>query len=99
MLRDLTHRLQEKDERIEQLLQRLDLLLRRTYGHRAETIDMSQLRLAFAEILTEPALPSAVEDPAQRAVREAFGSEPKPEERKPKRKGHGRSRLPEHLQR
>jgi len=99
MLRDMTLRLQEKDDRIEQLLQRLDLLLRRTFGHRAEAIDTRQLRLAFAEILTEPASSLAVEEPAQRAVREAFGPESKPEERRKNSKGHGRGRLPGHLTR
>lgn len=96
MLRDMTRRLHEKDHRIEQLLHRLDLLLRRTFGRRAEAIDTSQLRLAFAELLTEPAAP-AVEEAAQRAVQEAFGPEPKQEELKRTSKGHGRSRLPAHL--
>ena len=100
MLRDLTQRLQDRDRRIESLLHRLDLLLRRTFGHRAETVDTAQLRLAFAEVATEPAGQEAMAEPAQRAMQEAFlGPEPKPGTLHRRPKGHGRSRLPAHLTR
>jgi transposase len=97
MLRDLTRRLEDRERRIETLLHRLDVLLRRTFGHRAETVDPAQLRLAFVEVAAEPPDPAA-EEPAQRALREAFlGPEPTPGTVRPPRKGHGRSRLPAHL--
>ncbi len=48
LLREANRRLREQDRRIEQLLQRLDLLLHHIFGRRAEKIDTSQLRFAFA---------------------------------------------------
>jgi transposase len=109
MLRDMTQRLEERERRIETLLHRLDQLLRRTFGHRAETVDVNQLRLAFADVAretesdTEAAAPpteGTADGSAERAVKEAFlGPPPDPATIKPHRKGHGRRRLPEHLRR
>jgi transposase len=102
MLRDMTQRLEERERRIETLLHRLDQLLRRTFGHRAETVDVNQLRLAFADVAreTEGEAEAAADGPAERAVQEAFlGPPPDPATIKPHRKGHGRRRLPEHLRR
>lgn len=96
LLREANRRLREQDRRIEQLLQRLDLLLHHIFGRRAEKIDTSQLRFAFAELIKQPRPPE--EEPAERAVREAFfGEEPAAEKLRHKARPHGRSRLPEHL--
>mgnify|MGYP006273589563 CR=1 FL=1 len=69
----------------EQLKHRLDLLLKRIYGPRADKIDPNQ-KLMFEEQTPEPV-------PAP--------SEPEPEYKlvKPLKKGHGRKFLPENLRR
>lgn len=109
MLRDLAKRLQDQDQRIVTLTHRLEQLLRRTFGHRAETVDVNQLRLAFADLVREvdgeaeataPLTGGPADGPAERAVKEAFlGPLPDPATIKPRRKGHGRRPLPEHLRR
>jgi len=96
MVREMTQHIQEQNRRIEQLTHQLDLLLRRTFGHRAETVEESQLRLAFAELAREgeePVLPVP-----QIEAENLLGPPPEPGSIKP-RKGHGRGRLPEHLRR
>jgi transposase len=96
MVREMTQRLVEQDRRIAGLMHQLDLLLRRTFGHRAETVDANQLRLAFADLAREgdepvpPVLPTAADD--------FLGTPPKPGSIR-RHKGHGRGRLPEHLRR
>jgi len=69
----------------EQLKHRLDLLLKRIYGPRADKIDPNQ-KLLFEEQLPEP-VPAPLE--------------PEPEYKllKPLKKGHGRKFLPENLRR
>lgn len=103
MLRDLTVQLEDRERRIQKLLHRLEQALRRTFGHRAETVDVNQLRLAFAEAARETESNEnapVAEDAAGQAVKEAFLDPPAtPAVNKPRRKGHGRRRLPEHLRR
>ena len=96
MVRQMTQQIQEQNRRIEQLTHQLNLLLRRTFGHRAETVDENQLRLAFAELAreSEEPVPPAPEVEAENLL----GTPPEPGTIKP-RKGHGRGRLPEHLRR
>ena len=70
---------------IEQQNHRLDLLLKRIYGPRADKIDPNQ-KLLFEEQIPEP-VPAPLE--------------PEPEYKllKPLKKGHGRKCLPENLRR
>ena len=87
MIRELLESLRAKDRRIGDLEHRLDQLLRRLYGPRSEKINPSQLAL-FQELIEQV----AQEDPEpEDAPAEASG--------RPKRKGHGRRPLPEHLAR
>ena len=86
MIRELLVSLREQRQDNAQLRHRLDLLLRRLYGPRAERYDPSQPWL-FASP-EEPAPPA----PAKSAEEPQSGS-PR------KRRGHGRRQLPRHLRR
>jgi transposase len=96
MVREMTQRLEEQNRQIEKLTHQLDLLLRRTFGHRAETVDENQLRLAFAELAREHE-EATLPVPSIKAE-DLLGAPPEPGSI-PRRKGHGRGRLPEHLHR
>lgn len=75
----------------EQLRQRLDLLLRRLYGPRAERYHPNQ-QLLFADLLQQPdPAPEPPLEPPPQTERSA--NEPK------RRPGHGRQTLPKHLRR
>jgi transposase len=77
-----------QQRQIEQLEHRLDQLLRRFYGPRAERVDPNQMSLFDLE----PESPVATETPVE--------EEPKPApEVKQKRKGHGRRAFPKDLER
>src|SRR5947209_7402156 len=86
MIRELLATLQEQRQDNAQLRARLDLLLRRLYGPRAERFDPNQA-LLFAD-LNDPVPPQlapplpAADQPASRRQR-----------------GHGRKGLPKHLRR
>jgi transposase len=67
----------------EQLRQRLDQLLRRLYGPRSERLNPDQLLLFAEPAAGEAVTPPPPTDPVEAA--------------KPRRKGHGRQRLPKHL--
>src|SRR5436305_8787867 len=84
MLAELLSALRASRQEGDRLRERLDQLLRRLYGPRSERLNPDQL-LLFAE-------PPAGEDvtPPPADPREAA---------KPRRKGHGRQRLPKHLPR
>jgi transposase len=69
----------------EQLRQRLDQLLRRLYGPRSERLNPDQLLLFAEPPAGEAVTPPPPTDPVEAA--------------KPRRKGHGRQRLPKHLPR
>jgi transposase len=94
MLRELLELLRTSRQDNESLRHRLDQLLRRLYGPRAERWDPAQL-LLFPDLLTPPEAPSAVP-----ATLEATAAAPEPEQ-SPSRpsKGHGRGALPSHLPR
>ena len=83
MIRELLATLHARDRELEGVRHRLDQLLRRLYGPRAEKIDPAQL-LLFAEAPQEPAAPAP---PL---------TTDKPMPRHP---GHGRRRLPRDLPR
>src|SRR3954453_9923999 len=85
MLAEVLGALRASRQEGERLRERLDQLLRRLYGPRSERLNPNQL-LLFAD-------PSAEEDrtPPHPAHPE--------ETAKPRRKGHGRQRLPKHLPR
>ncbi len=72
--------LKGKEQEIEKLRHRLDQLCRHVFGRRAEHVDPSQLRLAFAMLQAEQAVAS--ESPAAPAT-PASGA----------RRGHGRRRI------
>jgi len=86
MIRELLVSLRARDRQIGQLEHRLDQLLRRLYGRRSEKLDPSQLVL-FQQLLEEAVAEQATEEaPAE------------PSER-PRRRGHGRRKLPADLPR
>jgi transposase len=80
----VTHHAQQRQ--IEQLTHRLDLLLKRVYGPRADRLDPNQLSLFDEPPIDSP--PVAAPWP-----------EPDTSTTTIKRNGHGRGKLPEHLQR
>jgi len=89
MIRELLASLKARDRRIDQLTHRLDQLLRRVYGRRSEKIDPHQLAL-FQQLIDEATAIST--QPPDEPVAES----PEP---KPKRRGHGRRKLPRNLPR
>jgi transposase len=89
MIRELLATLRDTQHERDGLQQRLDLLLRKLYGPKAERLDPNQL-LLFAE---PPAAADTTPPPALPA--EAGATEPA----KAQRPGHGRKPLPRHLRR
>src|SRR5436190_8897867 len=87
MIRELLATLQEQRQDNAQLRDRLDLLLRRLYGPKAERFDPDQ-PLLFAD-RAEPASTA----PAPPPTEEPATTTPSPG------RGHGRQRLPKHLRR
>ena len=86
MIRELLATLREQRQDNEQLRSRLDQLLRRLYGPRAERFDPNQ-PLLFPDVNTPtpeapPPVPSATA-----------------QDKTTKRQGHGRQQLPKHLRR
>src|SRR5713226_8060127 len=81
MIRELLHTLHARDREVEQLRHRLDHLLRRLYGLRAERVDQSQL-LLFAQQIMEQTPPP----PAEAAEAVAASAPP------PSKNGHGRKK-------
>jgi transposase len=89
MIRELLASLREQRQDNEQLRARIDRLLRRLYGPRAEHFDPNQ-PLLFADLNT----------PAEATPTAPTLAPPAPEaDQKTKRKGHGRKQLPSHLRR
>jgi len=85
MLAELLATLRQRDQELEHIRHRLDLLLRRLYGPRAEKFDPAQPSL-FDDVPPQtPALPPVAPAPAAEA--------PAPQ------RGHGRRRLPDSLPR
>jgi transposase len=79
-----THHAQQRQ--IEQLTHRLDLLLKRVYGPRADRLDPSQLSLFDEPPIDRP--PVAAPWPEPDTITTTI-----------KKNGHGRGKLPEHLRR
>jgi transposase len=92
LIRELMATVQQQRQDAEQVRQRLDRLLRRLYGPRAERWDPNQPAL-FPEQLDADAAADA--DDAADAAEAAAGTR----ERRKKKPGHGRQTLPEHLPR
>jgi transposase len=90
MIRELLATLGEQRQDLDQLRARLDQLLRRLYGPRAERFDPNQPWL-FADLNTPAAAAATVSATPEPAV----ADEAKPS----KRQGHGRKKLPQHLRR
>jgi transposase len=89
MIVELLTALKERDRRCEQVEHRLDELLRRLYGPRAEKLDANQLKL-FAEAMAaagESAESAAAPPPVEASTSPV------------RRNGHGRRRLPDNLPR
>lgn len=89
MIRELLDTLHARDRELDQVRHRLDQLLRRLYGQRAERVDPAQL-LLFANLLLPP-------DPAPPPADEPAASEEATDGKR--QKGHGRRRLPRNLPR
>jgi transposase len=85
MIRELLATLRDTRHERDGLQQRLELLLRKLYGPKAERLDPSQLLL-----FTEPAVAADTTPPPEPAA---------PETAKAKRPGHGRKPLPRNLRR
>lgn len=88
MIRELLVTLQKRDRELDGVRDRLDQLLRRLYGPRAEHWDPRQPLLfpEMAELLKQPEPELASQDSAKNG-------------QAGKRRGHGRQQLPEHLPR
>lgn len=93
----LIEELRKRDGRIDDLQQRMDLLLRRLYGRTSEKLDPAQLLLFLlqedGESSEQPPLPEPPPElpPASVAAAPAAAA--------PKKPGHGRRRLPDTLKR
>lgn len=83
---ELLGELDQKERRLRRLQHQLEKLLRWRYGQKRERVDENQLFLFAAEEMVG----AETETRAEAAEGEA---------KKPKRKGHGRRRLPAHLER
>jgi transposase len=85
LIAELIGELDAKERRLRRVQHQLEKLLRWRYGPRRERVDQNQLFMfAVALVGTDQDIPPAQEEPAPR---------------KRKRKGHGRQRLPKHLER
>jgi transposase len=87
MIRELLVALHDKDRALSGVQQRLDQLLRRLYGPKSERFRPDQPGLFDQLLGNEPEAPPADEKPADEPAAP------------PRRKGHGRRRLPADLQR
>ena len=86
LIRELLTAIQDERRRNEQLTQRLDLLLKRVYGPRADKLDPHQLSLFDEPPVDSP--PAAAPLPEPDRITTAV-----------KKNGHGRGKLPESLRR
>ncbi len=91
LIRELLASFQEQRRDYEHLRQRLDQLLRRLYGPRAERWDPNQPSLFAALLDPEDVAPPADDDAAAADTTAETGSGRK------QRRGHGRQSLPAHL--
>jgi len=97
VLREHNARLKSENE---DLKRRLDAYCHRLYGKRSEQVDPAQLALAFAELAKQDAADAAAKEAEAEAAPEADSGDPVPEVKKPApRPGHGRAKIPEHLER
>lgn len=87
MIRDLLATLQDRTRELDGVRHRLDLLLKRLYGPKAERFDPNQ------PTLFDGGPPSPVPEPTPQAPDEPEASPCR------KKKGHGRKRLSDHLRR
>jgi transposase len=94
LIRELLETLRQQGLLIGHMQHQLERLLRQRYGRSSEKIDPDQLLLFAADILAAPEVTEAPE-PAP------AGDAPPPPSpaAKPRRKGHGRTPLPAHLER
>jgi transposase len=95
-IRELSRRIQEQQREIEALTHRLDALLRKTFGPKAESVSEEQLRLAFADAIRDSQDPVPI--PLESVADEFLGKPPEPATIKRRHK-HGRGRLPADLTR
>ena len=84
LIAELMASLAQQEREKARLLHRVEMLLRQIYGRKSEKVDPAQL-LLFAEQVMEQAAASAAEEVEEEAPAA------------PKRKGHGRKRLPAEL--
>ena len=86
LIAQLTATLHEQEREKARLMHRVEMLLQQIYGRRSERIDPAQLLLFVEQVM---------------AAAEQVEAEPEPEtgETPPRRKGHGRQKLPVELPR
>lgn len=97
VLREHNARLKSEHE---DLKRRLDAYCHRLYGKRSEQVDPAQLALAFAELAKQDAAAATAKAAEAEAAPEADSGDPVPEVEQPAaRPGHGRGKIPEHLER
>ena len=95
MVVELLVTLRQRDRDLAEVRQRVDLLLRRLYGPRAERFNPNQ-QLLFAELIAG----QDTDNPADGSSMPAEQDKPEPPPSKRRRcRPHGRRRLPEHLPR
>src|SRR5437016_2103620 len=108
LIRELLETLRQERLLIGNMQHQLERLLRQRFGRSSEKVDPGQLLLFAADILAEPDAIGATEpepDPDADADADADSdadadAPPAPASaEKPRRKGHGRRPLPEHLPR
>jgi transposase len=90
MIEELLAALRQERHDKEALQYRLDQVLRRLYGPRAERLDPNQPLLFAATTAEDPATAAAATDDATASDGDAQGTKPR---------GHGRQRIPAHLMR
>jgi transposase len=98
LIRELLETLHQQGLLIGNMQHQLERLLRQRFGRSSEKIDPDQLLLFAADILAELDAPPATESQPTPAADAPPTPAPAPAV-KPKRKGHGRKPLPDHLPR
>jgi len=95
----LLQTVEDKDQLLARVQHQLAQLLRYRYGQKRERIDENQLFLFAAQIIAASQRASAATSSAEPAVDSSPRANSKENKEKTERRGHGRKRLPESLER
>jgi transposase len=95
----LLQTVEDKDQLLARLQHQLAQLLRYRYGQKRERIDENQLFLFAAQIIAASQRAMAATSSEEPAVDSSPGANSKENKEKTERRGHGRKRLPESLER